>query len=144
MFLMYGSYELLWWTKLEDNKCNHEDISETLKFSLAVLHSHVQESPRDDEQYNVYHDSTWTLAYALDNATREEGVNLNGFSLKVSAVSGSGLDCDQLSDYRLSGFIPTLMKKYLLATNFTGISVSSILFAAVNNYFEIDLGHHTL
>lgn len=118
VFLTYGSYsDSQWWTK-EEVQCSPEDIAEALLFSLAVLHFH--KPSRDPPFCHLCYDATWTLAYALHNVT--EDVHFDNFG---SGSGGSALECDQLTSYKLSGFTPMLLKKHLLAMNFSGMSVST-------------------
>ena len=118
---MYGTYETHWWAKVDDDiNCSPEDIAEVLQYSLAAM----QYSPSDNEQYNLHYDTTWSLAYALNDVIKSEEYYEN--PLIQSEISGSGYECNYLLGYKLRGFAPMLMRRYLLVTNFTGLSVSTL------------------
>lgn len=107
----------------DDIDCSPEDIAEVLQYSLAA----VQYSQSDNEQYNLHYDATWSLAYALDNVIKsEEYYDDPPLGTSQSEISGSGSECNNLLGYKLRGFAPTLMRRYLLITNFTGLSVSTL------------------
>lgn len=122
LFLTYGSYEFQWWTKHDySNYCSDDAVAQVLMFSIAVLHYHEQLI--EDELYDLSYDATVALAYALQNSITDGLFDTYGWT-----ASGSGaisLECDKLSNYRSFGLNPMLIRKHLLATNFTGLSVST-------------------
>ncbi len=107
----------------DDINCSPEDMAEVLQYSLAA----IQYSPSDNDQYNLQYDATWLLAYALDSVLEREDYGDPPWGTSKSEISGSGFECNNLLGYNLRGFAPMLMRRYLLAMNFTGLSVSTLL-----------------
>lgn len=107
----------------DDITCSPDDIAEVLQYSLAA----VQYPLSDDIQYNLHHDTTWMLAYALDSILKREEYDDLPWDTPESELSGSAgsCECNCLVDYKSRGFAPMLMRRHLLAVNFTGLSVST-------------------
>ena len=129
VFLTYGSYEYQWWTKQDnDDQCSGDDLARVLRFSLAVLHYH--EIPRKNELHNLYYDATKALALAVHDAIRDGHFDDIRWATFGSGDS-SGLECDTSSNYRSAGYATTAVNSYLKATNFTGMSVSTVICLAI-------------
>ena len=108
---------------MDDNiNCSPRDIAEVLQYSLAA----IQHPPSDNERYKLHYDATWMLAYALNNVLMGEEYDVPPWDVSRSEISGSGAECNSLLGYKLRGFAPMLMRRYLLGMNLTGLSVSSL------------------
>lgn len=108
--------------------CSPEEIQDVLQYSLAAVHH--QTAPSSGIQfYNLHYDATWLLALALNNTVNGAGAYYDNttqlWDALYSEVSGSGSECNWLANYRSSGFAPFMMKRHILAMDFTGLSVST-------------------
>ena len=129
VFLTYGSYEFQWWATQNhkvEHRCSPEDIAEVLQFSLAALHFHI---PAEEGLfYQSCYDTTWTLAYALNEVIKDVDISESWQDAGTStSASASGSGCGQTTDhsFRNESIVPMLMKQHLEATNFVGLSVRS-------------------